>query len=130
MWRTILFLLYNNDRHAQVPNPNSHPRMYAADSNNTFASNNVGDKRMYEFRLRGNSIWLIANKLALNTTKTEFLSIGSRQRLSNVTKDLAIKIDQIPAEQVVNTKPLFVYSSEFKLGIPYFRNLKKGLPLA
>ena len=35
-------------------------------------------------------IWLAANKLTLNMTKTEFLLIGSRQRLST------LKIKRIP----------------------------------
>ena len=52
---------------------------------------------------------LIANKLTLNSSKTEFLSIGSRQRLSNVNKNLEIKINQTPVEQVAHTKPLGLY---------------------
>ena len=51
-------------------------------------------------------LWLITNKLTLNMTKKDFLLIGSRQRLSNVTMNLAIQINQIQVEQVPTTKSL------------------------
>ena len=54
-------------------------------------------------------LWLAANKLTLNLTKTEFLLIGSRQRLSNLPENPSIKINQIPVEQVSTTKSLGVY---------------------
>ena len=54
-------------------------------------------------------VWLAANKLTLNMTKTEFLLIGSRQRLSNLTESPTIKINQVPVEQVSTTKSLGVH---------------------
>ena len=54
-------------------------------------------------------LWLAASKLTLNLTKTEFLLIRSRQRLSNLHENPSIKINQIPVEQVSTTKSLGVY---------------------
>ena len=36
--------------------------------------------------------WLVANKLTLNIDKTEYMIVGSRQRLQQVTDNLLIKI--------------------------------------
>ena len=49
-----------------------------------------------------------ANKLTLNLTKTEFLLIGSRQRLCNFTEGPNIAIDEIPVKQVSVSKSLGV----------------------
>ena len=42
-------------------------------------------------------------------TKTEFLLIGSRQRLSSLTERPVIKLNEIPIEQVSSTKSLGVH---------------------
>ena len=53
-------------------------------------------------------IWLAANKLTLNTTKTEFLLIGSRKRLSTLERNPIIEINQFPIKQVSTSKSLGV----------------------
>ena len=74
----LLFLLYIND----LPNclSNCEPRMYADDTHLTYASNNIQTSLNEDLENVDN--WLRANKLTLNMTKTEFMLIGSRQRLS------------------------------------------------
>ena len=49
-------------------------------------------------------IWLAANKLTVNTTKTNFLLIGSRQRPSVLERNPIIEIDQFPIKQVSISK--------------------------
>ena len=53
--------------------------------------------------------WLTANKLTLNTSKTEFMLIGSRQRLSTLQSSLSHIIGDAPIKQVHFTKSLGVY---------------------
>ena len=74
----LLFLLYIND----LPNclSNCEPRMYADDTHLTYASNNIQTSLNEDLENVQN--WLRANKLTLNMTKTEFMLIASRQRLS------------------------------------------------
>ena len=93
----LLFLLYIND----LPNclMHSQPRMYADDTSITYASNEDLD------RIR---VWLAANKLTLNTTKTEFLLIGSRQRLSTLERNPIIEINKFPIKHVSTSKSLGV----------------------
>lgn len=43
-------------------------------------------------------VWLAANKLTLNMKKTEFLLIGSRQRLSNILEKQSIAINDPPVK--------------------------------
>ena len=72
----LLFLIYVND----LPNCllNSQPRMYADDTQLTFAAKTVSniDSNLNEDLFRVNN-WLTANKLTLYTSKTEFMLIGS-----------------------------------------------------
>ena len=76
----LLFLIYIND----LPNclDHSQARKYADDTHLTLASNNISDiNQNLNQDLANVSEWLIANKLTLNQSKTEFMLIGSRQRL-------------------------------------------------
>ena len=79
----LLFLIYIND----LPNCLTHcdPSMYADDTHITYADNDVTviQRRLNE-DLNNIYNWLTANKLTLNLTKTEFMLIGSRQRLSTL----------------------------------------------
>ena len=74
----LLLLLYINDY--QI---NSYPRMYADDTPLTYADKNVNIiQSCLNEDLLNISKWLIANKLTLNMSKTDFLLIGSRQKLN------------------------------------------------
>ena len=65
--------------------------MYADDTHLTFASNNIETiNDVMNLDLSNVNTWLTANKLTLNSSKTEFMLIGSRQRL--VTYDTSPKL--------------------------------------
>ena len=60
--------------------------MYADDTHLTYADKDVSIiQSCLNEDLQNISTWLIANKLTLNMTKTEFILIGSRQKLSTLT---------------------------------------------
>ena len=65
-------------------------------------------ERCFNIDLDRIRIWLAANKLTLNTTKTEFLLIGSRQRLSTLERNPIIEINQFPIKQVLSSKSVGV----------------------
>ena len=52
--------------------------------------NQISDKLNSKINKVGN--WLVANKLTLNTTKIEFMIIGSRHNLAKIKKDPTISI--------------------------------------
>ena len=69
--------------------------MYADDTSLTLASTDIEHINY--------CLWLSANKLTLNMTKTEFMLIASRQKLSQFT------INENAVEQVTSFKSLGVY---------------------
>ena len=88
----LLFLLCIND----LPNclSNCEPRMYADDTHLTYAGNNIHNiQTSLKEDLENVHSWLRAKKLTLNMTKTEFMLIGSRQRLTNVTVSSTLAIN-------------------------------------
>ena len=95
----LLFLLCIND----LPNclEHSQVRMYADDTNLTFASNNIDDINYHLNQDLANvNEWLIPNRLTLNQFKTEFMLIGS------------MLIDGAPIDKVSKAKSLGVYLDE------------------
>ena len=103
----LLFLLYIND----LPNclSNCEPRMYADDTYLTYAGDCVDSLQLYlNLDLENVHNWLRANKLTLNMTKTEFMLIGSRQRLSTLTDSPTITVNDNQVSQVTTAKSLGV----------------------
>ena len=90
----LLFLIYIND----LPNCLNEglPRMYADDTNISTKSTNISDlEKLMNSELANLKIWLEANRLSLNITKTEFMIIGSRQRLSTINNyDLRVGVNR------------------------------------
>lgn len=101
----LLFLLYIND----LPNclSNSQPRMYADDTSLTYADSNPNSIQVSLNKDLDNiSKWLSANKLTLNMTKTEFMLIGSRQKLNSLVATPVLEINGDRIKQVTSTKSL------------------------
>ena len=89
---SLLFLLCIKD----LPNclSNCEPRMYADDTHLTYASNNIHNiQTSLKEDLENVHSWLRAKKLTLNMTKTKFMLIGSRQRLTTVTVSSTLAIN-------------------------------------
>ena len=102
----LLFSLYTND----LPNClyHSQPRMYADDTHLTCAGVDVvAIQDCLNIRK-----WLVANKLTFNMAKTEFVLIGSRQRLGTFTSSPALVINGAPVNQVSTSKSLGVLIDE------------------
>ena len=101
----LLFLLYIND----LPNclEHSHSRMYVDDSHLTYTAANVHeiDQNLNQ-DLASVSEWLAANRLTLNASKTEFMLIGSRQRIRTFDSFPTLVIKETPIKRVDCTKSL------------------------
>ena len=107
----LLFLIYIND----LTNCLSHSRarMYADDIHLTYASNDIDDiDHHFNEDLAKVSEWLVANRLNLNQSKTEFMLIGSRQRISTFNSSPSLTINDVPIKQVSHTKSLGVHIDE------------------
>ena len=74
--------------------------------------------------------WLSANKLTLNMTKTEFMLIASRQKLSQFTESPSLTINEIAIEQVTSAKSLGVYVDQNINWECHIENISKKIACA
>ena len=107
----LLFLLYIND----LPNclKSSVPALFADDTNlsvHGVTTEEIEEK--LETDLNNVHNWLLINKLTLNVQKTEYMLIGSRQKLSHVKSDPDLHIGSEGISRVSSTKTLCVLVDE------------------
>jgi hypothetical protein len=102
----LLFLVYIND----LPNCLSaaSPRMFADETNISYAANILSEpENVINSELKNLKYWLEANKLSLNIAKTEFMIIGSRQRMhAHSNENININLDGNVIKQVDKAKSL------------------------
>ena len=102
----LLFLIYIND----LPNCLNEglPRMYADDTNISMQSNNLSElENLMNAEIANLNTWLEANKLSLNIAKTEFMIIGSRQRLSTFdNQNMEVCVNNKQINRVLKSKSL------------------------
>ena len=113
----LLFLIYIND----LPNclSTASPRMFADDTSVSLVSSTLHElENVLNQELQNLNIWLKVNKLSLNIAKTEYMIIGSRQRL-NVSVDGNINI-------IINDKPVKKVNETETLGMTIDQHLTWG----
>ena len=87
--------------------------MYADDTHITYAGVDVNSIQLnLNHDLDNVNKWLISNKLSLNTAKTEFMLIGSRQKLSTLSNPLELSINNVPIGHVSSVQSLGVFIDE------------------
>ena len=105
----LLFLVYIND----LPNclNCAIPRMFADDTSVSYAAKSMDElQSVINSELVSLRKWLNPNKLSLNIAKTEFMIIGSRQRILSAMDDrITIEINDCEVEKVDSVKSLGVY---------------------
>ena len=107
----LLFLLYIND----LPNclSSSNASMFADDTNISTCGKSVTEIQEHlNHDLENIHQWLLANKLTLNKKKTEYMIIGSRQKLSKITIEPEIRIGETAIKRVRNSRTLGVLIDE------------------
>ena len=87
----LLFLIYINDLTTSVNHGTA--RMYADDTNVSFSACVFSElQRQMKKDLEHLESWLIANKLTLNTVKTESMVVDSKQRINSLVGDLTLSL--------------------------------------
>ena len=90
----LLFLIYINDLTTVADYATV--RMYADDTNMTFTACSIPElQHDMNIDLQFLQNWLTANTLTLNVLKTEFVLVGSRQRVATLTQELDLSINGI-----------------------------------
>ena len=104
----LFFLLYINDLPQCLDK--TKPRLFADDTNLTVSGDSITDlETAVNSDLEKLRKWLIANKLSLNVAKTEFMLIGSKQMIKNISNlQLNVKIENKSIKQVYESKTLGV----------------------
>ena len=87
--------------------------MYSDDTHLTYADNEICSlEASFKQDLLNINNWLIANKLTLNMTKTEFMLIGSRQKLNSLSVLPDLEINGTQLNRIDFTKSLGVLINE------------------
>ena len=77
--------------------------MYANDTHITYADVYVNSIQLNLNHDLGNlNKWFYSNKLTLNPAKTEYMLIGTRQKLSSLSSQPKLSIDNLPIEKVTS----------------------------
>ena len=107
-----MFLIYIND----LPNclDYSIGRSFADDTNSTFSTVDLSILQIE----KSNDLniifdWLSSNKLTLNIPKTDFMVIGSRQRIAALAGNISLSVNGLRLEQVESTKCLGLTIDQF-----------------
>ena len=138
---SLLFLVYIND----LPRYLSHlfTSIFANDTNLTINGSLVDEvENKLNIELEKVHQLLLADKLTLNKEKTEYMIIGSRQRLDKIENDPEIKLWGVNIKRVKHTKTLGIFVDEqlqwknqiesiitkVSRGIGMLRRIKKYVP--
>ena len=82
-------------------------RSFADDTNLTFSAINLPELQDEMNNDFGKIFaWLCSNKLSLNISKTEFMMIGSRQRIATLEGGISLLINRVAVQRVKTTKCL------------------------
>lgn len=126
----LLFLIYIND----LPNCKleAKPRLYADDSNLTYSAKNIKEvQTMINEDLKEVHTWLKANKLTLNISKTKYMLMATRQKLSSIPSEPTIMVNSEKILRVDKYKCLGVTLDETlswdKHIEEIFKKVSKGL---
>lgn len=101
----LLFLMFIND----FPNclVDTKADFYADDTQVYAASHDVSDLELkFNEDLKEIDVWLSANKLLVNITKTEYMLIGTNERLNNISHEPVLILDHNILRRVSNSKIL------------------------
>ena len=104
----LLFLLYISD----LPHclSKTKPRLFADNTNLTASANSMTDlEAAVNSDMENLRKWLIANKLSLNVAKTEFILIGSKSMIKNISNSHPnVFVENKQIKQVYECKALGV----------------------
>ena len=84
--------------------------MFADDTNISYAASTLSElENVINSEFKNLKYWLEANKLSLNIAKTEFMIIGSRQRMhAHSHENINIDLDGNVIKQVDKAKSLLI----------------------
>ena len=77
------------------------PRMFADDTSISYLSDSIEQlQNVINSELKNLNDWVITSKLSLNITRTEFMIIGSQQRVNASQDNIDIRINDREVKRV------------------------------
>ena len=122
----LFFLVYIND----LPNCLEYctPRMFADDTTLTVCGKSTHEiSSAMNHDLNNVNDWLMANKLCLNLSKTEYMLIGSRHSINNLVDNPCISVDGELLNRVIVTESLGIHIDQFLSWDFYIEKLTKKI---
>ena len=125
--RPLLFIMYVNDLPLSISKMTV--SMYADDTALYVRNKNINElAKIVNNELANVREWLIRNKLSLNISKTEFMVIGSRQRLATIKENtIKVQINGIDIKQVNRCKHLGIIVDECLTWHEQVGNIRKKI---
>jgi hypothetical protein len=82
--------------------------MFADDTSISYSANTTGElQNVINSELKKLNSWLITNRLSLNIVKTEFMVIGSQQKLRSIDSEINIRINENEITRVESVKSMY-----------------------
>jgi hypothetical protein len=104
--------------------------MFADDTSISYSENTTGElQNVINSELKKLNSWLITNRLGLNIVKTEFMVIGSQQKLRSIDSEINIRINENEITRVESVKSLGFILINILLGMIILINYVRKLHL-
>ena len=104
--------------------------MYADDTNLTASGSSITEiKTILDNDITRVVEWLSANKLSLNSIKTEYMLIGSRKRLTSLTDTLNLSLNGVALKQTHEVKCLGLIIDENLTWKSHIENVVKKVKI-
>ena len=105
--------------------------MFADDTSVSYASDSLEElQNVLNSELKCLHSWLITNRLSLNIAKTEFMTIGSRQKLKAIDGRITVKINELDVNRVNSVQSLGVYIDDHHTWTIHFDKISKKIASA
>ena len=121
---SLLFLIFINDLPGRLAHTT--PNMYADNTSITMGHENFNlmENKINE-DLQNLCIWLRANHLSLNIVKSEYMIIGSVQRIRNLSREPSLFIGNAKLKRIKHKKVLGVTVDEYLSWHDHISNIVK-----
>ena len=126
-------LVFSHSYINDLPNCLHHAtsKIFADDTSLSYAADSPSElESVINSEFESLKTWLITNKFSLNLAKTEFMNIGSRQRISVTHNKMAIKLDGSEINKVETVKSLRVHIDKHLLWSVHIEKITKKIASA
>ena len=125
----LFFILYVNDFEQFLEQGTAN--MYANDTSVTYSAEDLAELcNDLKTEVENIAEWLRQNKLSLNTDKTEYMVVGHKRQINNISEPIEIKINEEPITRDQKVKYLGTMVDEILTWYEQYKWLKGKIKIA